>query len=58
MELKEGVENSGFQKKFIAEKLGLSQQHFSMMLNGKADMPDIVKTKVQKLLRQAAKITV
>ena len=35
--LQRAIEVSGLQKKFIAEKLGLSRQSFSVKLHGKAE---------------------
>lgn len=55
-ELKKKIEASGLLKSFIAEKVGISSAHLSMMLSDKATMPEEVRNKINVLLTQAAKI--
>ena len=56
-ELKREIESSGLQKKFIAKGVGLSPQHLSMMINGKAIMPDEIKKQIKVLLTKANRIS-
>jgi hypothetical protein len=55
-ELKKNIEASGLLKSFIADKVGVSSAHLSMMLNEKATMPEDVRNKITLLLKQASKI--
>ena len=57
-ELKKKIEASGLLKGFIAEKVGISSAHLSMMLSGSATMPEEVRNKINTILLQAAKIAV
>lgn len=58
MNIKSKIEDSGLLKSFIAEKIGKSPQHFSMMLNGKAKMSKDIKEKILNILDQAKSIVV
>ena len=55
-ELKKKIEASGLLKSFIADKVGVSSAHLSMMLSDKATMPEEVRNKINILLTQASKI--
>ena len=55
MKLEEKIKKSGLLKSFIAEKLGLSPAHFSMMLNNKIDMPEQIRNKLNVILDCAIK---
>ncbi len=57
-ELKKKIEASGLLKSFIADKVGVSSAHLSMMLSNKATMPIDVQDKIKIILQQAAKIAV
>lgn len=56
-DLKRDIEGSGLQKKFIARKVGLTPQHLSMMINGKANMPDEIQKSIKKLIAKANSIS-
>lgn len=58
MELKDKIKKAGLLKNAVAEKLGISAPHFSMMLNGGATMPEEIRNKVNSIINQAMKITV
>ncbi len=49
--LKQKIKDSGLKQKFVAEKVGVSEAHFAMMINGQANMPEIVRNKVTELLK-------
>jgi len=51
MNLREKIKASGLKQKFIAEKLGLSEAHLTMMLNGKATMPEFIRNDLNTLLK-------
>lgn len=51
-ELKRKIKESGFKQKFIAEKVGVSEAHFTMMLNGNAVMPESIRNTVNSLLQK------
>lgn len=57
MNLEEKIKKSGLLKSFIAEKVGLSPAYFSMMLNGKIDMPELIRNKLNTILDSAIKAT-
>lgn len=48
--LSEKIKRSGLLKYKIAEKVGLSPAHLSMMLSGKANMPEEIRNKINFLL--------
>lgn len=48
--LNEKIESSGLKKVYIAQKLGISQQLFNMMLKGKATMSEDIRLKATKLV--------
>jgi len=50
------IKRSGLQKGFIAGKVGVKPNHFSMMLNGKANMPEDVRNKVNTIVKQALQL--
>jgi len=56
--LKKDIEASGLLKGFIAEKVGISSAHLSMMLSGNATMSAEVEAKIKLILQQVAKITI
>lgn len=56
--LKSDIEASGLLKSFIADKVGVSSAHLSMMLAGNATMPEEVRNKINTILLQASKIAV
>lgn len=49
-ELKRKIKDSGFKQKHIAEKVGVSEAHLTMMLNEKAVMPELVRNNINLLL--------
>ena len=51
MNFKTQIRNKGIKITFIADKLGISQPLLSMYLNGTRNMPNEIKTKVEKLLK-------
>lgn len=57
-ELKKNIENSGLLKKFIADKVGVSSAHLSMMLADKVTMPEDVRNKINILLKQASTLSI
>lgn len=56
--LKNDIKESGLLKGFIADKVDISSAHLSMMLSGKATMPEHIRNKITSLLQQASKIAV
>lgn len=52
MNLREKIKASGLKQKFIAEKVGISESHLTMMLNENASMPEIVRNKINDLLKK------
>lgn len=56
-ELKKDIEDSGLQKKSIAKMVGLTPQHLSMMINGKANMPDEIKKSIRSIITKANRIS-
>ena len=56
--LKKDIEASGLLKSFIADKVGISSAHLSMMLADKATMPVEIEDKIKLILLQASKIAV
>jgi len=56
--LKKDIEASGLLKSFIADKVGISSAHLSMMLAGNATMSAEIETKIKNILLQASKIAV
>lgn len=54
MKLKEKILQSGLKQKFVAKSVGLSPEHFNLMLNEKADMPESVRNKVNELLTKVS----
>lgn len=52
------IKDAGLTKEGIAGKIGVGAAHFSMMLNGKATMPEQVRNKVNSIIEQARNITV
>lgn len=56
-ELKQKIKDSGLLKSFIAEKVGISPAHLSMMLNGNATMPELTRNKINSIINQVMKIT-
>ena len=57
MNLEQKIKKSGLLKSYIAEKVGLSPAHFSMMLNNKIDMPEQVRNKLNIILDSVIKAT-
>jgi len=55
--LKEKIRQSGLLKTHIAEKVGVSSSHLSMMLNEKATMPESVRNKINDILNSVIKAT-
>jgi transcriptional regulator with XRE-family HTH domain len=55
-ELLARIKDSGLTKIFIAEKIGVSNAHLSMMLNGNATFSEEHRNKINILLTQALKI--
>lgn len=51
-ELKRKIKESGLKQKFIAEKVGISEAHFTMMLNENAVMPEAVRNSINSLLQK------
>jgi predicted transcriptional regulator len=56
--IKKDIEESGLLKSFIADMVGVSSAHLSMMLNKKATMPEKVRNDITNILEQAKKIAV
>ena len=52
------IKESGLLKSAIADKVGLSSAHLSMMLQNKANMPEEIRNKINSIIDQALKITV
>lgn len=52
MNLIEKIKASGLKQKFIAEKVGVSEAHLSMMLNENANMPERVRNLINDLLKK------
>lgn len=52
--LKERIRESGLKQNFIADKCGVGHAHFSMMLNGIATMPELVRNRINELLLKAS----
>lgn len=48
--LTEKIKRSGLLKSHIADKVGLSPSHLSMMLNNKATMPESTRYKINKIV--------
>lgn len=51
-QLKQRIKDSGLKQKFVAEKVGVSEAYFAMMINGQVEMPEIVRNKVNELLKK------
>jgi len=49
-QLKIRILESGLKQSFIASKIGVSTAHLSMMLSGKATMPEDKRTAIVSLL--------
>jgi predicted XRE-type DNA-binding protein len=49
-QLKERIKQSGLKQSYIAERVGISASHLTMMLNEKAKMSETVKIKIDNLL--------
>lgn len=49
-QLKEKIRLSGLKKNFIADKVGVSPAHLTMMLNENATMPEEIRNKINALL--------
>ena len=56
--LKKDIEASGLLKSFIADKVGISSAHLSMMLSGNATMSADIESKIKTILLQASKIAI
>lgn len=52
------IKGAGLLKSFVAEKLGISPAHLSMMFNGSTPMPEAVRNKITDIIKQARKIAV
>lgn len=46
-ELKDKIKNSPLKMNKVAELLNISDAHFSMMLSGKANMPEETRNKIK-----------
>jgi len=57
-ELLAKIKDSGLTKVFIAEKIGISNAHLSMMLNGNATFSEEHRNKINSLINQALKIAI
>lgn len=53
-ELKQKIKDCGLKQKFVAEKVGLSEAYFAMMINGQVDMPEQIRNSVNNLLQKIA----
>lgn len=49
-EVKELISSSGLKKKFLAEKLGITQNYLSMCLHGKRNLSDQKLNRLKELL--------
>jgi len=54
MTLKERINEAGIKQKKVAEKIGLSPEHLNLLLNGKLDMPEDIRNKINDLLSKVA----
>lgn len=54
--LQKDIRVSGLKKTYLAEKLGISPAHFSMMLSDNANMPEATRNKLNEILKQALQI--
>lgn len=50
MDLKQKIINSGIKQIKIAEKLGITPEYLNLMLNGKIDMSEHIRNKINELL--------
>jgi hypothetical protein len=57
-QLRKKVKTCGLKQVFIAEKVGVLDTHLSLMLSGKATMPEAVRNKLTKIVEQAQNIKV
>lgn len=55
-QLEKDIRASGLKKSFIADRLGLKQSTFSMMLKGHNHMPIEIEKGVRKMITKAAAI--
>lgn len=55
-QLEKDIRASGLKKSFIADRLGLKQSTFSMMLKGHNHMPAEIEKGVRKMITKAATI--
>ena len=49
-ELKEKIKSSGYKKKYLADKIGISQNYLSMCITGKRNMSEKKQTELKTLL--------
>lgn len=54
--LRDKVNESGLKKQVIAEKIGKSPQHLSMMLSGKAKMSKDIENSIIRILNGVNKV--
>ncbi len=52
------IKDAGLLKSFVAEKLGISSAHLSMMFNGSTPMPEATRNKINQIINQAKKISI
>lgn len=57
-ELSIKIKESGLLKSYLANKVGVSSAHLSMMLNGKATMPEHVRNSLNRILDSVIKATI
>jgi plasmid maintenance system antidote protein VapI len=56
--LQQEIKDAGLLKSFVAEKVGISPSHLSMMFNGTVSMPEETRNKITEIIKQARNITV
>lgn len=52
--LKKRIQERGLKLNFIADRVGVSSPHLTMMLNGNATMPESIRNQINELLEKVA----
>ena len=52
------IKEAGLLKGFVADKIGISSAHLSMMFRGSTPMPEATRNKITEIIKQARKISV
>ncbi len=53
---KNRIKDTGLKKSYIANIIGVSSAHFSMMISNKATMPEDIRNRFENILSQYNKI--